>query len=321
VLRKTLVAAIMTVACGWAMAQSYPARPVTLVVGFPPAGGADTVARAVGERFGKVLGQSVLVDNKPGAGSTLAPAHVAHTPADGYTLLLALASMYGSDQLLYKSAQYDGDKDFTPISLWASGPLLLAVRKDLGAQSVKELIELARRSPGKLTYSSSGVGVITHLAGSAFADANGISMLHVPFKGGAPAIQAVASGDVDMTFGSPPSVLPMVQAGKLRLLAVTSAERSPLFPDLPGMKESGVNDYDLGIWYGLYGPAGLPADVTKKLFDASIEALNDPNLREQLDKQGNGAAPSASPADFRSWASKKGADYKRLTMQAGVTLQ
>lgn len=227
--KKTLVAALAAASCTVALAQGYPSRPITLVVGFPPGGGADAVARIVTDKLGKVLGQPVVVDNKPGAGTTLASDIVARAPADGYTLLLGSANLYGSDQLLYKSAKYDGVKDFTPISRWAVSPMLLAVRQGFPEQSVQGLIDLARKTPGKLTYSSSGTGVITHLAGLSFTQATAIDMLHVPYKGGAPSLQAVGAGDVDMTFGSPPSVLPLAQANKLRMLAVTTAERSPCF--------------------------------------------------------------------------------------------
>lgn len=318
--KKTLVAALAAASCTVALAQGYPSRPITLVVGFPPGGGADAVARIVTDKLGKVLGQPVVVDNKPGAGTTLASDIVARAPADGYTLLLGSANLYGSDQLLYKSAKYDGVKDFTPISRWSVSPMLLAVRQGFPEQSVQGLIDLARKTPGKLTYSSSGTGVITHLAGLSFTQATAIDMLHVPYKGGAPSLQAVGAGDVDMTFGSPPSVLPLAQANKVRVLAVTTAERSPLFPDLPGMRESGVKDYDFTLWFGLFGPAGLPADVSKKLFDASVQVLGDPEVKARLEKQGNLAVPSASQQEFKDWALKEGKASKALTERSGAGL-
>lgn len=316
--KKALVAALAVVASAAALADAYPSRPITLIVGFPPGGGADAVARIVSEKLGRVLSQSVIVDNRPGAGTTIASDLVARAPADGYTLLLGSANLYGSDQLLYKSARYDGVKSFTPIARWSNSPMLLAVKKDFPESSVKGLIERARKNPGKLTYSSSGTGVVTHLAGASFAHAAGIDMLHVPFKGGAPSIQAVGAGDVDMTFGTPPSVLPMVQGGKLRLVAVTTADRSPLFPELPSMKESGINDFDFSLWFGLYGPANLPPEVTKKLFEASNQVLNDPDVRSRLEKQGNVAWPSASAEEFKAWAINDGKKYKAITERSGA---
>ncbi|MBS0508450.1 MAG: tripartite tricarboxylate transporter substrate binding protein [Proteobacteria bacterium] len=316
--KKALVAALAVVASAAALADAYPSRPITLIVGFPPGGGADAVARIMSEKLGRALSQSVIVDNRPGAGTTIASDLVARAPADGYTLLLGSSNLYGSDQLLYKSARYDGVKSFTPIARWSSSPMLLAVKKDFPENSVKGLIDRARQNPGKLTYASSGTGVVTHLAGASFAHAAGIDMLHVPFKGGAPSIQAVGAGDVDMTFGTPPSVLPMAQGGKLRLVAVTTAERSPLFPELPSMKESGINDFDFSLWFGLYGPANLPPEVTKKLFEASNQALNDPDVRAKLEKQGNVAWPSASPEDFKAWAIDDGKKYKAITERSGA---
>lgn len=316
--KKTLVAAFAVVMSTAALADAYPTRPITLVVGFPPGGGADAVARIISEKLGRELSQAIIVDNRPGAGTTIASDLVARAPADGYTLLLGSSNLYGSDQLLYKSARYDGSKSFTPIARWSNSPMLLAVKKDFPENSVKGLVERARKNPGKLTYSSSGTGVVTHLAGASFAHAAGVDMLHVPFKGGAPSIQAVGAGDVDMTFGTPPSVLPMAQGGKLRLLAVTTAERSPLFPDLPSMKESGINDIDFSLWFGLYGPANLPAEVTKKLFEASNRVLADPDVKARLEKQGNVAWPMASSEEFKAWALKDGKKYKAITERSGA---
>ena len=324
-LKTALAAALAALVCttgastsAFAQGGAYPNRPITLMVGFPPGGGADAVARIVSEKLGRVLNQSVVVDNRPGAGTTIASDLVARAQPDGYTLLLGSANLYGSDQSLYKSARYDGVKSFTPIARWAKSPMLLAVKKDFPAKDVKGLIELARKQPGKLTYASSGTGVVTHLAGASFAHAAGIDMLHIPFKGGAPSIQAVGAGDVDMTFGTPPSVLPMAQAGKLRLVAVTTAERSPLFPDLPSMKESGINGYDFSIWFGLYGPANLPADISKKLFEASAQVLSDPEVKAKLEKQGNVAWPTASMDEFKTWAIEDGKKYKAITDNSGA---
>lgn len=316
--KKALLAALTVAAGSVAFADTYPSRPITLVVGFPAGGGADAVARIVGEKLGRVLSQAVVVDNRPGAGTTLASELVSRAQPDGYTLLLGTANLYGSDQLLYKSARYDGVKSFTPIARWSNSPMLLAVNKDFPEKSVKGLMEQARKNPGKLTYASSGAGVVTHLAGAAFAHAAAIDMLHVPYKGGAPSIQAVAAGDVDMTFGTPPSVMPMVQAGKLRPLAVTTAERSPLFPDLPGMNESGIKDYDFNLWFGLYGPAKLPPEMVKKLFEASAQVLRDPEVKARLEKQGNVAWPSVSPQEFKDWAISDGAKHKAITQRAGA---
>ena len=302
-------------------AQGYPTKPIKVVVGFPPGGGADTVTRIVTDKMSQILGQPILVDNKPGAGTTIASNQVVKSPADGYTLLITSSSIYGSDQLLFKSAAYEGEKHFTPISRWSNAPMLLAINKNLPFNTTKDLIDYAKKNPDKLTYSSSGVGVITHLAGLSFENAAGVKMRHIPFKGGAPSIQAVAAGDVGLTFGTPPSVLPLVQGGRLKVLSVTTAQRSALFPNLASMGEAGVKDYDFTFWFGLFGPAGLPTEVAQKLFDASVAALNDPQVKEKLEKSGNSAAPSKSLAEFKQWSISEGQKYKSLTEKSGATLE
>ncbi|OEZ29960.1 Bug family tripartite tricarboxylate transporter substrate binding protein [Variovorax boronicumulans] len=320
-LRALSFAAAALLASAGTLADTYPSRPITLLVGFPAGGGADTVARIVGDKLGKLLGQPIVIDNKPGAGTTIASDQVARAAPDGYTLLLGSANLYGSDKLLYKSVKYDGAKSFVPISRWSSAPMLLAVNKDVSAKTVQALIAEARQNPGKLAYSSSGAGVVTHLAGLSFEKAAGVQMLHVPYKGGAPSIQAVAAGDVQLTFGTPPSVLPMAQGQKLRVLAVTSGQRSPLFPDVPSVAEAGVKGYDYTFWFGLFGPAGLPPEVAQKLFDASVAALNDPEVKARMEKSGNESAPSKSLAEFRAWALAEGAKSKELTERSGASVE
>lgn len=302
-----------------AFAQGFPSKPITVVVGFPPGGGADTVTRIITEKMSHILGQAIIVDNRPGAGTTLASNQVVKSTPDGYTLLVTSGNIYGSDQMLFKNARYDGDKHFTPLSRWTVAPMLLAVNKNLPFNTTKDLIAYAKKNPDKLSYSSSGVGVITHLAALSFENAAGLEMQHIPYKGGAPSLQAVAAGDVGLTFGTPPSVLPLAQGGRLKVLAVTTAQRSPLFPELPGMADAGIKDYDFTFWFGLFGPAGLPADVAQKIFDASTAALNDPQVKERLEKSGNSAAPSKSLAEYRQWAMAEGQKYKTLTEKSGAT--
>lgn len=317
-MKKIIALAVLTSSLN-VFAQGFPSKPITVVVGFPPGGGADTVTRIVTEKMSQILGQPIIVDNKPGAGTTLASNHVVRAAADGHTLLVTSGNIYGSDQLLFKNVRYEGEKNFTPISRWTNAPMLLAVNKSLPFNTTKDLIEYAKKNPDKLTYSSSGVGVITHLAGLSFENAAGLKMQHIPYKGGAPSLQAVAAGDVGLTFGTPPSVLPLAQGGRLKVLSVTTAQRSSLFPDLPGMADAGLKDYDFTFWFGLFGPAGLPADVTQKLFDASVTALNDPQVKEKLEKSGNSAAPSKSLVEFRQWAVLEGQKYKTLTEKSGAT--
>ena len=319
-IRPLAIAAMLLLSVS-AIAQTYPGKPITLVVGFPAGGGADTVARIVVDKMGKILGQAIVIDNRPGAGTTIASALVSRAAPDGYTLLLGSGNLYGSDQALYKSVKYDGAKSFMPISRWTSAPMLVAVNKDVAIKSVQDLIAQARQSPGKLAYSSSGSGVVTHLAGLSFEQAADVKMMHIPYKGGAPSLQAVAAGDVQLTFGTPPSVLPLAQGGRLRILAVTSAQRSALFPDIPSVAEAGVKGYDFTFWFGLFGPAGMPTEVAQKLFDASVAALDDPDVKARLEKSGNNAAPSRSLTEFRDWALVEGKKSKELTERSGATVE
>lgn len=319
-LNHALMAVALAAGASMAFADGYPTKPVTLVVGFPPGGGADGVARQVADALGRQLGQPVVMDYRPGAGTTIASGYVAKAAPDGYTLYMTSASHYGADKILYKkNVQYDG-KNFTPIARWTRTPLILAVSTASGISSVQDLVARARAKPGDLTYASSGSGVAPHLAAILFESAAGIKMTHVPFKGGAPAVNAVASGDVQLTFGTPPSIIPLAQAGRVKMIAVTSAERSQSFPELPTIAESGFKGFDYTFWFGLYGPAGLSRDVANKLANASAKALADNDLQSRLAAGGNAASPTASVVDFAAWAEKEGQRLKTLMQQSGASV-
>ncbi|MGO4328986.1 Bug family tripartite tricarboxylate transporter substrate binding protein [Cupriavidus sp. 2TAF22] len=319
--RFAAVAVLLAAPVSLAWAQgTYPSKPIRLIVGFPPGGGADAVARVVAERMSRELGQTIVIDNKPGAGTTIAAEAGARAEPDGYTLFMGSANIFGSDRVLYRNIRYDGQKDFTAISRWTIAPMVLTVNKDLGVKTVQDLVAKARQNPGKFFYASSGSGGAPHMAGVYFNKLSGTRMEHVPFKGGAPAVTAVISGDAQLIFGTPPSVLPMVEAGKLQALAVTSEKRSPLLPKLPSVAEGGLKGYDLTFWFGLFGPAGLPPAVVQKLFVASQKALGDPEVVSKLAAQGNEALASASPQEFRQWAIAEGAKTKQLVEQSGAKL-
>jgi tripartite-type tricarboxylate transporter receptor subunit TctC len=299
-------------------AQGYPNKPIRLVIGYSPAGAADFIARIVGEAMSKELGQPVLVDNKPGAGSTLASTLLAQAPADGYTLGLATATIYGIDQLLYKT-KYTPDS-FTPVTRLTVSPLILAVNKDLGVGDIKALAAKAKANPGKYNYSSSGVGGSPHVAALTFEKAMGVQMTHVPYKGGAPALQAVAAGDVELSFGTAASVLPLGNQGVVKMLGVTSPQRSAVAPGLPALAEQGLPGFEFTFWFGLFGPGGMPKEVTDKLFAVATKVLADPNVRARLVANGNEAAPSPSPREFGQWASADGIRARDRVVQAGVKL-
>ncbi|MDM0034476.1 tripartite tricarboxylate transporter substrate-binding protein [Variovorax sp. J22P271] len=314
---KILLAALAALACmAGAQAQTYPSKPIRLVIGYSPAGAADFIARIVADAMGKELGQPILVDNKPGAGSTLASTLLWRAPADGYTLGLATGTLYGIDQHLYK-VKYTA-ADFTPITLLTISPLVLAVNPKLGVNSLGELVAKVRANPGKLNYSSSGIGGSPHLAATSFERAIGAPMAHIPFKGGAPALQAVAAGDVDLSFGTAASVLPLGKQEVVKMLGVTTAQPSAVAPGMPTLASQGLPGFDFTFWFGLFGPANLPRDVSEKLFAAATRALADPQVQEKLLGTGNEAAPSASPADFHRWATASGRVQLERIREANV---
>ncbi len=238
---------------GWAQTAGYPSKPIRLVIGFAPGGAADYVARAMSDAFGKALGQPVVVDNKPGNGSSIAADFVAKSAADGYTLLIASPSSISVNPALNPNLSYT-PADLVPVTKMTTSPLVLAVNSATGIRSVSELIAAAKKDPGALNYSTSGNGSAPHLGAALFTMLTGAQMTHVPYRGGAPAIQSVIAGDTQLTFGTSPSVLPQASGGRLRVIAVSTRERSPLVPDIPGMREAGLPEYNLEFWYGMFVP-------------------------------------------------------------------
>lgn len=302
-----------------AQAAGYPNKPIRLVIGFPAGGGADNTARLYGDALSRELGQPVVVDNRPGAGTTIAAEFVAKAPPDGYTLYIATASLMGGDKVLYKNIRYE-PADFAPVTRLVAAPLILAVNKDTGIRNVQELLDKARAEPGALNYSSSGNGVITHLAGVYFIKLTGVKMTHVPYKGGAPSAQAVAAGDVQLTFGTAPSVKPMIDTHKVIPIAVTSAQRSTASPQLPTIAESGVKGYDLSAWYGLFAPARTPPEIIDKLFAATVKVMADPELKKKFLAQGDEVSVSESVAAFRDFATREGKVGVDLAVSSGAKI-
>ena len=278
-------------------AQSYPSKPIKLIVGFAPGGAADYVARTISTPLGQALGSSIIIENKPGSGSSVAAEFVAKSRPDGYTLLIASPSSISVNPALNPKIGYK-PSDFQPITKLTSSPLVIAVNPATGIMNVKDLIAKARQNPGALNYASSGNGSAPHLAGSLFSQIAEVKMTHIPFRGGSPAIQSVVAGDTQLTFGTPPSVLPMVQAGRLRGLGTSTFERSPLAPDLPGMREAGLPDYAIDFWYGLFFPAATPSAAVQAVFDAAFTAMSQPSVKAALAREGTDVAISASTAQF-----------------------
>jgi tripartite-type tricarboxylate transporter receptor subunit TctC len=313
-----LIALLFVFFAGQVLGQSYPARSIRLVVGFAPGGAADLVARTLQEPLQRNLGQPIVVDNRPGAGSSIAAEHVAKSAADGYTLLIASPSSILVNPLLSPNNPFDPLKELAPVSKVTTSPLVVAVNPAVGVASLRELIELAKKNPGKLNYATSGNGSAPHMAAVLFRRVAGIDIVHVPYKGGAPAVQSVLAGDTQLSFATPPSVLPMVQAGRLRALAVTSRSRTPLVPGVPGMAEAGLPDYELSFWYGFFVPTATPAEVTRRLYAATSEALRAPSVGQVLGREGTEVSGSASPADFAAFLRQEAPLWARLVKESGA---
>jgi tripartite-type tricarboxylate transporter receptor subunit TctC len=302
-------------------AQAYPAKPIRLIVGFAPGGAADIISRAMSDPLSRALGQAIIVDNKPGAGSSVAADFVAKSAPDGYTILIASQSGMIINPLVNKNVGYSIDRDFAVITQVSRSVLVVAVNPALPARSIAELIAEAKRSPGKLNFASSGNGSLPHLAAVLFANLAGVDMVHVPYKSGGQSVQSVLAGDTQVTFATAPSVMPLVLSGRLRGLAVTTRAASPLVAGLPGMEEAGLPGYDISIWYGFFAPAATPREIVSKLFDATVVALQNPKLKEALARDGTETAPSRSPADFAAFLSREGKAMAGVVRQSGIKIE
>jgi len=314
-----LALAVFSAAAG-AQPAAYPNKPIRLVIGFAPAGAADFVARSMSDAFAKALGQPVVVDNKPGNGSSIAAEIVAKSPPDGYTLLIASPSSISVNPALNPKLAYT-PADLLPVTKMTTSPLVLAVNPATGIRSLPELIAAAKKNPDKLNYSSSGNGSAPHLGAALFMQLTDAQMTHVPYRGGALAIQSVIAGDTQVTFGTPPSVLPQASGGRLRALAVSTRERSPLVPDLPGMKEAGLPDYNLEFWYGMFVPAGTPPAIVKKIYEATVAAMQQASIKAALAREGTEVSLSPSPEQFASYLVEDGKFWVQLVKNAKVKVE
>ena len=305
--------------CTSTFSQPYPTRPIRLVVGFAPGGAADTVARTVGAAMSRELGQPVIIENRAGAGSSIAAENVAKSPPDGYSLLIASPSSISVNPALNPKLNYR-PQDLVPITKITASPLVIAVNPATGITSVKELIAADKKSPGKLNYASAGNGSAPHFGGALFNQVAGTSLVNIPYKGGAPAVASVVAGDTQVTFATPPSVLPMIQAGRLRALAVTSRDRSPLMPEIPGMSEAGLPQYGISFWYGFFVPLGTPPDIVKKLFEATTVAMKQAEVKEALAREGTEVTLSRSPEEFAAFLNEDSKFWARLAKESGATI-
>ncbi|MBI2315503.1 MAG: tripartite tricarboxylate transporter substrate binding protein [Betaproteobacteria bacterium] len=305
--RRTALGALAAVAflaaAGLAPAQSFPSRPMKLVVPFPPGGSADTAARIIGDKISEEWKQPVLVENKPGAGTTIGSAFVAGSPADGYVLYLTGLTTHVSSGIIFKNLSYDAVKSFAAVGQVSAAPFVLVVNPSLKVETVKALVELAKGKPGELTYGSSGSGGGTHLAMEMLADAAGIKLVHVPFKGTAPAVASLLGGHVNMLMADV-SVAPQIRSGKLRGLAVTTAKPSRLVPGVPTLVEAGVAGFEAPSIIGILAPGGTPREVVVKINAAMNRALAAEDVRQRLYSQGFEPAPG-TPEEFGAVSSGK----------------
>ena len=314
---RILAAAVLIAASVAAQAQPYPNRPVKIIVPTPPGGPVDVVARIVANGLTKTLGQPVVVDNRPGAGNTLGSKEAANAAPDGYTLHYSSVSGLVIAPMLQANAGYDGITSFEPISLVAQSTIILVVHPSVPAKTVKELVDYAKANPGKVNFSSGGVGVLPHLIGEWFKSRAGIDVVHVPYRGGGPSINGLIAGDVQYTFEGTSVLVPLVQAGKLRALATTAPNRIHELPDLPTMIESGFPGFWSTSWTGLLAPAKTPRDIVLKINAAVNEAAKAPDFREALAKLSNdviGGAPEALAKVIKDDTDKWGPVVKALNL-------
>ena len=310
-----LLAFLVAVSGRDVIAQDYPVKPIRLVAPFAPAGTIDVLARAIGQRLTEAWGQPVVVENRPGAGGNIGTESVAKSAADGYTMLL-ISVGFASNPALYSKLPFDPIKDFAPVTLVATTQNVLIVHPSVPARSARELIQLAKSRPGQLNFGSSGTGTSQHLAGELFKSMAGVQMQHVPYRGSAPALTALIGGEVSLMFNNLLTALPHVKAGRLRALAVTSAERSPAAPEIPTMAESGLPGYDVSTWYGLLVPTGTPKEIVAKLNAELVRILNLTDVKERL---GNVVELTPStPDQFAAHIRQEMVRWAKVVKQSGA---
>jgi tripartite-type tricarboxylate transporter receptor subunit TctC len=306
-------------AAGAAAQQSYPSKPVRIVSPFAPGGGNDNICRIIAPRLTESLKQQVIIDNRPGANGIVGTEVAARSAADGYTIVL-IPSGHAVNATLYKKLPYDSIKDFAAITLVASSPLVLAMHPSVPTKNVKELVAFGRARPGQLTYGSAGVGSSGHLAGALFETLTGTKMVHVPYKGMGLVVTDLMGGQVSLTFGTSASVMPQVRAGRLRALATTGSQRSPVLPDIPTVAESGVPGYEASLWYGFVGPARIPPEIVQRLNTEIVAVLKQPAVRERLAAEGVDVRYS-TPEEFTRLLASDIERWAKVVQRSGVRIE
>jgi tripartite-type tricarboxylate transporter receptor subunit TctC len=303
---------------GGAQAQTYPSKPIRLVVPFPPGGTTDILARTVGQKMTENWGQPVVIDNRPGAGGNIGSDLVAKAAPDGYTLLMATISTHAINVSLYKNLPFDSVRDFAPVSRIGTLPNILIVHPSVPVKSVKELIELAKSKPGELNFASSGVGTSLHLSGELFNSMAGVKLVHVPYKGSSPALADLLGGQVKIMFDNLPSALPHVKAGKLKPLAVTSAKRATVLPEVPTVMESGLPGFEVTSWFAIFVPAKTPTEIVAKLNGEIVKILNSGDVKEKLAQIGVDPAPT-TPEALAAFAKAETEKWGKVVKATGAS--
>jgi len=315
---KGWLAALLCAAALPAFGQAWPAKPVRIVVPYPPGGPVDISARLLAPKLQQALGQPFLVENKPGAGGNIGADFVAKSAPDGYTIGMGAIATHAINPALMANVPYDPIRDFRHLALVVQVPNVLVVNPELPARSVKELIALAKAQPGKLDFASGSTGSTGHLAGELFKQMTGTYMVHIPYKGAPPAVADLLAGRVQLMFDNLASALPNVRAGKLRALAVTTLRRSSALPDLPTLDESGLQGFDMTTWWGLMGPAKLPPDVVQRLSVEILKAMDSADVRERLRAMGMEGSPVRTPEQFTAFVEAEAKLYARLVKVSGA---
>ena len=320
--RRTLLASLAVAAAGalplGALAQNFPTKPITIIVPFSAGGTTDILARIVGQGLTTELGQSVVVDNKPGAGGNIGGSLAAKAAADGYTLFMGTVGTHAINQSLYKKMPFDPVKDFAPLSRVATVPNLLVAHPSQPFKTVKEMIAYAKANPGKITFGSPGSGASPHVSGELFKSMTGTDLLHIPYKGSAPAMTDLLGGQTSVMFDNMPSAIQHVRSGKLRPIAVTTAKRSPELPNVPTIAEAGVPGYEATSWFGMFAPAGTPKPVLDKLHAALIKVLNQADVKKKIAEQG-GDVVAETPAQFAAFIQAESVKWGKVVKESGAT--
>jgi tripartite-type tricarboxylate transporter receptor subunit TctC len=314
---KNVFAIALLIVPAFAVAQQYPVKPIRIVVPFPPGGIADLFARVIGQKFGEAWGQPAVVENRPGAGGNIGAELVAKSPPDGYTLVTGSIGTHAVNVSLFSKLPYDPIRDFAPVSLIMEAEGLLVVHPSVPVKTVKELIALARARPGQLSYASAGHGTAAHLSGELLKAMAKVDMVHVPYKGNVPAITDLMAGQTSLLFATMPTVLPQVQAGRLKALAVTSSTRSPAAPELPTIAEAALPGYSVTNWIGFFAPAGTPRDVVVKLNAEVVRVMQAPEIQKRLLNEGAKFTPW-TPDEFAGFVKSEIAKWAKVVKEAGI---